>query len=105
MRIPPSRSARLSGDYKRSSNWVSTMERTPPRPADRLAIFGGRSHPAFVAAICQALGQAPGRARLRTFSDGAIEVKIDENVRGGDVFIVQSGQANPNDHLVELLFL
>jgi ribose-phosphate pyrophosphokinase len=42
---------------------------------------------------------------LRTFSDGAIEVKLEENVRGRDVFIIQSGQANPNDHLMELLFL
>ena len=46
-----------------------------------------------------------GQVRLRTFSDGAIEVKLEENVRGRDVFIVQSGQANPNDHLMELLFL
>src|SRR5918911_5113421 len=72
---------------------------------DKLAIFGGRSHPAFVDAICRYLGRPVGKARLRTFSDGAIEVKLDENVRGRDVFIVQSGQANPNDHLVELLFL
>ena len=72
---------------------------------DRLVIVGGRSHPAFVEAICRHLGHPVGKARLRTFSDGAIEVKLDENVRGREVFVVQSGQANPNDHLVELLFL
>jgi len=72
---------------------------------DRLVIVGGRSHPAFVAAICQHLEHPVGKARLRTLSDGAIEVKLEENVRGRDVFVVQSGQANPNDHLVELLFL
>src|SRR5436190_3335953 len=83
----------------------TAMERTSPRPLDRLTIFGGRSHPVFVAAVCRYLGQPVGQARLRTFSDGAIEVKLEENVRGRDVFVVQSGQANPNDHLVELLFL
>jgi len=72
---------------------------------DRLAIFGGRSHPAFVEAVCAQIGHPVGKARLRTFVDEAIEVKLEENVRGRDVFVVQSGQANPNNHLVELLFL
>ncbi len=78
---------------------------TPRAQEDKLAIFGGRSHPAFVDAICRYLARPVGKARLRTFSDGAIEVRLEENVRGRDVFVVQSGQANPNDHLVELLFL
>jgi ribose-phosphate pyrophosphokinase len=72
---------------------------------ERLVIVGDRSHPAFVEAVCAALDHPVGRARLRTFSDGAIEVKLEENVRGRDVFVVQSGQGNPNDHLLELLFL
>src|SRR3984893_3960858 len=72
---------------------------------ERLIILGGRSHPEFVRKLCQALDHPIGRAQTRTFSDGAIEVKLEENVRGRDVFIVQSGQANPNDHLMELLFL
>ena len=67
--------------------------------------MGGRSHPRFVDAICRSLDQPVGATRLRTFSDGAIEVKLDENVRGRDVFIVQSGQERPNDHVMELLFL
>jgi ribose-phosphate pyrophosphokinase len=81
------------------------VARTESGNRDRLVIVGGRSHPQFVTAVCRQLHHAVGRARLRTFSDGAIEVKLEENVRGRDVFIVQSGQANPNDHLVELLFL
>jgi ribose-phosphate pyrophosphokinase len=75
------------------------------RSRERLVIIGGRSHPEFVRSLCLCLDHAVGRVLSRTFSDGAIEVKLDENVRGRDVFIVQSGQANPNDHLVELLFL
>jgi ribose-phosphate pyrophosphokinase len=76
-----------------------------PKGRDRLVVVGGRSHPEFVAAVCRQLAHPVGGVRLRTFSDGAIEVKLEENVRGRDVFIVQSGQANPNDHLMELLFL
>src|SRR3982074_1780432 len=72
---------------------------------ERLVIVGGRSHPEFVRQLCASLGHSIGRVQTRTFSDGAIEVKLEENVRGRDVFIVQSGHANPNDHLMELLFL
>jgi ribose-phosphate pyrophosphokinase len=67
--------------------------------------MGGRSHPSFVDAVCRTLNHGVGATRLRTFSDGAIEVKLEENVRGRDVFIVQSGQERPNDHVMELLFL
>src|SRR5215470_3378070 len=72
---------------------------------DRLVIMGGRSHPDFVEAVCRALQHPVGQTRLRSFSDGAVEVKLEENVRGRDVFIVQSGQERPNDFVVELLFL
>ena len=82
---------------------VSVPDDTARR--ERLVIIGGRSHPCFVDGVCTALGHPVGQARLRTFSDGAIEVKLDENVRGRDVFVIQSGQNNPNDYLIELLFL
>ena len=72
---------------------------------DRLVLIGGRSHPAFTEATAASLGIAPSPVRLRTFSDGAIEAKLEVNVRGRDVYIVQSGQANPNDHLMELCFM
>jgi ribose-phosphate pyrophosphokinase len=75
------------------------------RPLTRLAIVGGRSHPEFAAGVCAHLGHAQTPARLRTFSDGAVEVKIESNVRGRDVFVVQSGHERPNDHVMELLFL
>jgi ribose-phosphate pyrophosphokinase len=75
------------------------------RARDRLVVVGGRSHPRFVDAICQTLQHPVGKARLRTFSDGAVEVKFEENVRGRDVFVVQSGHERPNDYIMELLFL
>src|ERR1700716_1923738 len=72
---------------------------------ERLVIVGGRSHPEFVRNLCRSLDHPVARVQTRTFSDGAIEVKLEENVRGRDVFIVQSGHANPNDPLMELLSL
>jgi ribose-phosphate pyrophosphokinase len=72
---------------------------------DRLVVMGGRSHPAFVDGVCRTLRHPVGQTRIRTFSDGAIEVKLEENVRGRDVFMIQSGQERPNDHVMELLFL
>ena len=65
---------------------------------DRLVIFGGRSHPEFVAAVCAQLDHPVGEAQLRTFSDGAIEVKLEQNVRGRDVFLVRCGSQHEADY-------
>jgi ribose-phosphate pyrophosphokinase len=81
------------------------MNAAGTRSLDRLAVISGRSHPRFVDDVCDHLGCVAAKVRLRTFSEGTIDVKIEENVRGRDVFIVQSGHERPNDHLMELLFL
>jgi ribose-phosphate pyrophosphokinase len=70
-----------------------------------LKVFGGRSHPELHEEICAYLGIEPGRAELRTFSDGEYHAQIQENVRGADVFVVQSTCSPVNDHLMELLLL
>lgn len=81
------------------------MARQTTGDPDRLVLVGGRSHPAFTEATAAALGVPTSPVRLRTFSDGAIEAKLEVNVRGRDVYVVQSGQSNPNDHLMELCFV
>jgi ribose-phosphate pyrophosphokinase len=81
------------------------MPRQPTGDPHRLILIGGRSHPDFTTATANELGVATSPVRLRTFSDGAIEAKLEVNVRGRDVYVVQSGQANPNDHLMELCFM
>lgn len=72
---------------------------------DRLCVFGGSASPKLTAAICQQLGIAPGRSESLHFSDGNTFVRLGDNVRGADVFIVQTFSNPVNDHLVELLFL
>ncbi|SFM66227.1 ribose-phosphate diphosphokinase [Thermodesulforhabdus norvegica] len=70
-----------------------------------LKIFTGNSNPELARKICENLDIPLGRALVSTFSDGEIRVEIQENVRGADVFVVQSGAHPVNDHLVELLVM
>jgi ribose-phosphate pyrophosphokinase len=72
---------------------------------DRLKLFGGNSNPELTAKICQHLQIPQGKAEVRTFSDGEIMVEIGENVRGRDVFVVQSTCSPVNHNLMELLVM
>lgn len=70
-----------------------------------LKIFSGNSNPELAEQICESLEIRLGRALVTTFSDGEVRVEIGENVRGADVFVVQSGAHPVNDHLMELLVM
>lgn len=72
---------------------------------DRLAIFTGNSNRSLAEGICNFLNVPLGDALVGRFSEGEIQVKINENVRGKDVFIVQSTAPPINDNLMELLIL
>lgn len=72
---------------------------------DSMKVFSGRAHPALTAAICDYLGLPMGRALIGNFPDGEISCKIDEDVRGRDVFIVQPTCPPVNDTLMELLIM
>lgn len=68
-------------------------------------IFTGNSNPILTNDICNYLGQPPGNAQVKRFSDGEVQIEIDDNVRAKDVFVVQSTSHPVNDNLVELLLL
>ena len=70
-----------------------------------LVVFAGNSNPELAKDICRHIGIKLGEAQVKTFSDGEIQVEISENVRGKDVFVLQSTCAPVNDHLVELLMM
>ncbi|HXV69333.1 MAG TPA: ribose-phosphate pyrophosphokinase [Nitrospira sp.] len=70
-----------------------------------LKIFSGNANLSLAEEICAYLGQKLGEATVASFSDGEIRVKIDENVRGADVFVVQSCCQPVNDSLMELLII
>jgi ribose-phosphate pyrophosphokinase len=72
---------------------------------DKLAVFSGNAHPDLAKNICKYLKVKLADALVARFSEGEIRVKIDENVRGKDVFIVQPTSPPPNDNLMELLIM
>jgi ribose-phosphate pyrophosphokinase len=75
------------------------------RAKDELILFTGNSNRELAAAVARDLGVSLGAAEVRTFSDGEILVEIDENVRGGDVFVLQSICTPGNDNLMQLLLM
>jgi len=72
---------------------------------DKLMIFTGNAHPELAKDICNYLKVKIANALVAKFSEGEIRVKINENVRGKDVFVVQPTCTPPNDNLMELLIM
>ena len=72
---------------------------------DKIKVFSGNSNPTLALKICEALAVPLGAARVRRFSDGEVMVEINENVRGRDVYVIQSTCAPTNDNLMELLVM
>lgn len=70
-----------------------------------LAIFSGNSNPVLAKNICDYLNLPMGNAKVKTFSDGEIQIEIDENVRSKDIFLIQSTCEPVNNNLVELLLM
>ena len=70
-----------------------------------MAVFTGNANPALAQDIARHLMQPLGRAMVGRFSDGEIQVEIMENVRGKDVYLVQSTCPPANEHLMELLVM
>jgi ribose-phosphate pyrophosphokinase len=68
-----------------------------------MKVFAGNSNRQLAEAICSYLNVPLGKASVRRFADQEIFVEIQENVRGEDVFVVQSTSFPTNDHLMELL--
>jgi ribose-phosphate pyrophosphokinase len=73
--------------------------------AKRMRFFAGTAHPQFSAELAAHLGVTPDPSEAFHFSDGNLFVRVGENVRGYEVFIVQTLAPPVNDHLMELIFL
>ncbi|MEK7738114.1 MAG: ribose-phosphate diphosphokinase, partial [Pseudomonadota bacterium] len=72
---------------------------------DSLMVFTGNANPKLAADVVKRLSISLGRAAVGRFSDGEISLEILENVRGKDVFVLQSTSAPTNDNLMELLIM
>ncbi|MGD8708861.1 MAG: ribose-phosphate diphosphokinase [Ectothiorhodospiraceae bacterium] len=71
----------------------------------RMMVFAGNANPRLASAIAAHLKSRQGNALVNRFSDGEVQVEINEHVRGRDVFIVQPTCAPTNDNLMELLVI
>lgn len=72
---------------------------------DNLVILSGNSNKELSDKICKSLGVEPGGLIVSRFSDGEIMVKVEQNVRGKDVFVIQSTCPPVNENLMELLIV
>ena len=70
-----------------------------------MLVFSGSSNPAVTQKLCQRLGQPIADCMVGRFSDGEVRIEVNANVRGRDVFLVQSTCAPANDNLMELLIM
>jgi ribose-phosphate pyrophosphokinase len=72
---------------------------------ERLKIFTGNANPALAEEICKCLKVPLGKAEVGHFSDGELRVKLLENVRGDDTFVVQPTSPPVNENVMELLVM
>jgi ribose-phosphate pyrophosphokinase len=72
---------------------------------NKIKVFSGNSNPSLAEKICVSLGVPLGSAKVKNFSDGEIMVEIGENVRGRDIYVVQSTCSPTNNNLMELLIM
>ncbi|MFN7204510.1 MAG: ribose-phosphate pyrophosphokinase [Burkholderiales bacterium] len=75
------------------------------QPADSLMVFTGNANPKLAAEVARHLNLPLGKMTVGRFSDGEVMVEINENVRGKDVFVLQSTCAPANDTLMELMIM
>jgi ribose-phosphate pyrophosphokinase len=70
-----------------------------------LLVFSGGANPVLGTKVCKFLGLDPGKVEISRFPDGEIDMKIMEDVRGADVYVIQPTCPPVNENLMELLIL
>ncbi len=87
------------------SSGNSGKKASSPSNRGRLAIITGRSNPTLAQSAAEVAGVGLSKCDVRRFSDGELSVEIGENVRGNDVFVIQSTSTPVNVYLMELLII
>ena len=85
------------------SRAANVGQRTHAMNTDGIVIFTGNANRPLADAICQELGIPLGKALVGRFSDGEVQVEIEENVRRQEIFVIQPTSAPTADHFMELL--
>ena len=84
---------------------VRAKRRTYVQNDPSLLVFSGNANRPLAQAVCKELGIRPGKAQIGRFSDGEVQVEIEENVRRQEAFVIQPTCAPSAENLVELLVL
>ncbi len=84
---------------------MNRVANSPSTALERLMVFAGNGTPRLAQDVAKHLNLSLGRAIVGKFSDGEVMIEIMENVRGKDVFVLQSTCAPTNDNLMELLVM
>ncbi|MET3576228.1 ribose-phosphate diphosphokinase [Bhargavaea ullalensis] len=74
-------------------------------PNDKLKIFSLNSNESLAREVAEEIGRPLGKCSVNRFSDGEVQINIEESIRGCDVFIIQSTSAPVNENLMELLIM
>jgi ribose-phosphate pyrophosphokinase len=82
-----------------------TDRKPRPRVDEKFKIFSGTANESLADEVCTFLGMPRGQAQVIRFRDGECYVQIQENVRGGDVFVIQPTCRPVDEHLMELLLM
>src|SRR4030042_5266586 len=88
---------------KVSTNWAERL--TAMFLNDNLKIFSGSSNPSLASEVCKYLGLPLGGSKIDRFPDGEKVIRIEDDVRGRDWFVVQSTCKPVDEHLIELLII
>jgi len=84
---------------------VVSFSASPKTLAKRVSVISGRSNSALSEAIAKKLGIATGERTIKNFADGETYVRLNENVQGKDVYLVQPSAVPVNDSIMELLLM
>ena len=76
-----------------------------PNKKPKLKVFSLNSNPALAEEIVGKMGMELGKCSVQQFSDGEVQINIEESVRGADVFVIQSTSDPVNHHIMELLIM
>jgi len=96
------RKALKHGPMWRSSEGLKVLS---SKGNDNILYLAGNANPELAQAVVERLGASMGKMDLKRFADGEVFVKVDEIVRGKDVYIIQSTSTPVNEHLMELLLM
>ena len=94
----------MTADFANAGTAQTPWPRSATGPQGDLAIVAGSANPVFAARIAESLGVRLTPAQAQVFSEGNVFVRILENVRGRDAFVIQGVHRPVNDNFMELLF-